>query len=581
MSEIKENSRLIIKNLPAYLDERSLKERLEQYGKVTDCKIMFRGQKNRRFAFAGFMDKKSAIDAKNKLNNSYIDTFKLNVQFSTLKKAKKRENPKNGVNENLKGGIKPEYDPLRLFVKNFPYDISESDLKNIFETYGEVCEVKILVDRSGRSKGLGFIGYQTENSSIKAIANLDNKIIFGRILHVDQCFKRKEVPRFDLEQNKKEMIENEKSSFKKLKKARILEKLNDSTSWNSFFLNPNTIIEKISEKLGIEKKEMFDKDIENPAVLQTTAEHQVIQETREFLKENDVDLKCFDLAPEKTERSLTTILIKNIPYFAVRTKLLNLFSNWGNVTKFLLAPNKSIAIVDFFNNEHAKNAFQMLSNYNYQSTILYLEWAPKNIFNDTSDLLTKKDKIHKSEVTKENEKIMSKTVFVKNLNFETTEEELENFLKEKGMQNIVNVKIVNKDGISRGFGFIEFENNPEAEKMIKTLQKSILNKHVLNLSISLPKTNLKKKKVGTVTYKNVDKLIVRNIAFQANKKELEELLSNLIVFKKVRLPKKVDGSLKGFAFVEFISVEECHKGYESLKNLHFYGRKLAVDFARE
>lgn len=577
MEEITENSRLIIKNLPAYLDERSLKDKLEQYGEVTDCKIMFRGEKNRRFAFAGFMDKKSAITAKKKLNNSYIDTFKLNVQFSTLKKSKPKTEENNKQKKN-----KEEYDSLRLFVKNFPYTITESDLKSIFEKYGEVVEVKILVTRGGRSKGMGFIGYKDGNCSIKAIADLDNKIIFGRILHVDQCFKRKEVPRFDLEEKKKEMIENEKSSFKKLKKSRILEKLNDSTSWNSFFLNPNTIIEKICEKLGIEKKEMFDKEIDNPAVLQTTAEHQVIQETREFLKENDIDLKCFDLAPEKTERSLTTILIKNIPFFAVRTKLLNLFSNWGNVTKFLLAPNKSIAIVDFFNNEHAKNAFEMLSNYNYQSTILYLEWAPKDIFNETSDLLTKKDKIDRTQLQKETEKTMSKTIFVKNLNFQTTEEDLENFLKDKGMKNIVNIKIVNKDGISKGFGFVEFEKNSEAEKMIKTLQKSILNKHVLNLSISKPKVkNPKNKKLKTVTYKNVDKLIVRNIAFQANKKELEELLSNLIVFKKVRLPKKVDGSLKGFAFVEFVGVEECHKGFECLKNLHFYGRKLAVDFARE
>lgn len=50
----KKSSRLIVKNLPPSLDEKSLKYIFEKHGEITDCKIMFKNQKNRRIAFIGF-----------------------------------------------------------------------------------------------------------------------------------------------------------------------------------------------------------------------------------------------------------------------------------------------------------------------------------------------------------------------------------------------------------------------------------------------------------------------------------------------------------------------------------------------
>jgi len=35
------------------------------------------------------------------------------------------------------------------------------------------------------------------------------------------------------------------------------ERLNDTTSWNTLFLNPNTILERMSAKLGLEKSEVL------------------------------------------------------------------------------------------------------------------------------------------------------------------------------------------------------------------------------------------------------------------------------------------------------------------------------------
>ena len=57
------------------------------------------------------------------------------------------------------------------------------------------------------------------------------------------------------------------TSFKKIKKERLFERIHKNESWNISFLNPNTILEKMADKLGLKKKEMLDQDIENPAMI--------------------------------------------------------------------------------------------------------------------------------------------------------------------------------------------------------------------------------------------------------------------------------------------------------------------------
>lgn len=48
-----------------------------------------------------------------------------------------------------------------------------------------------------------------------------------------------------------------------------------------------------------------------------------------------------------------------------------------------------------------------------------------------------------------------------------------------------------------------------------------------------------------------NKLIVRNVAFQASKAEIRDLFSAFGSVKRVRIPKKMGGEHRGFAFVDF------------------------------
>lgn len=54
-----------------------------------------------------------------------------------------------------------------------------------------------------------------------------------------------------------------------------------------------------------------------------------------------------------------------------------------------------------------------------------------------------------------------------------------------------------------------------------------------------------------------NKLAIRNLPFEATAEELKKLVRQYGELKKLRLPKKLDGSLRGFAFAEFINTEEA------------------------
>ena len=47
---------------------------------------------------------------------------------------------------------------MKLFVAGLPYDFDDTDLKEMFELYGEVSSAKVAIDRETRkSRGFGFL----------------------------------------------------------------------------------------------------------------------------------------------------------------------------------------------------------------------------------------------------------------------------------------------------------------------------------------------------------------------------------------------------------------------------------------
>lgn len=87
-----------------------------------------------------------------------------------------------------KGKQSVGFDPTRIFVGGLPQTVQSSQLGGYFSQFGTVTEAKVHMDSdSGRSKGFGYVSFDSESAVEEAIASA------GQGLQIDE--KRVEVKR--------------------------------------------------------------------------------------------------------------------------------------------------------------------------------------------------------------------------------------------------------------------------------------------------------------------------------------------------------------------------------------------------
>jgi RNA recognition motif-containing protein len=76
----------------------------------------------------------------------------------------------------------------KLYVGNFPYETSESDLQTLFEASGTVASINIIRDRAtGQPRGFAFVEMSDTEGARKAITELDQHQYGGRSLTVNEA----------------------------------------------------------------------------------------------------------------------------------------------------------------------------------------------------------------------------------------------------------------------------------------------------------------------------------------------------------------------------------------------------------
>lgn len=75
-----------------------------------------------------------------------------------------------------------------VFVGNMSFQTTESDLRALFEPFGELTRVQVMTDRdTGRSRGFAFVEMTNDEDAAKAIAALNGKEVDGRALNVNEA----------------------------------------------------------------------------------------------------------------------------------------------------------------------------------------------------------------------------------------------------------------------------------------------------------------------------------------------------------------------------------------------------------
>ena len=494
----------------------------------------------------------------------------------------------------------------RLFVRNLPFTTTEEELFETFSQFGTILTVHIPVDDSKRNKGYAFVTFQSKQDAKTAKETMDGEDFQGRLIHILPA--RPSSDQTGDDGTNINMTYKEKQNLARQKEAEASMK-----SWSASFMRGDAVVDNLSDRLGVSKGDVLNvKDgisSGNAAVRLALGETHIIAENIAFFESHGVDISTLERSDadkpnnaQSSKRSNTMILIKNLPYDTSVEDLTRTFHAIGGDTpkRILLPPSKTAALVDYGHATDARRAFRRLSYKKFKHVPLYLEWAPmmnepQNKIQDgkaaaggaqetnvsTNDL-TEADDIGDAGNTQ--------SIFVKNLNFCTTEDALSAAFTKAGfipravkiptkaapMKKQQTLTKSHETRLSMGFGFVEFASQEEAKQAMKALQGILVDGH--SLEVKLSSKNLSEAAPAIKSSKST-KIMIRNVPFEATRSELLKLFGSFGQLKKVRLPKKFDGTHRGFAFCEFLTSKEAQNAMNTLSRTHLYGRHLVLEWA--
>lgn len=476
----------------------------------------------------------------------------------------------------------------RIFIRNLAFICTEEDLESLLGTFGPLSEIHIPIDgMTKKNTGIAFATFMFPEHAVKALNDLDGTVFQGRMIHV--------LPAKAKPETNSESAQNA-SSYKAKKAQKDKASSQHAYNWNTLFIGTDAVAGSIAEKYNISKGEFLGEDEkESTAVRVALGETQIVQETRQFLLENGISLDSF--SQPNSGRSKSVILAKNLPAGATAAELRHIFEPHGDLGRVLLAPAGITAVIEFLEPSNARQAFVKQAYRKFHHKPLFLEWAPTDVFHKSySDFQKEKETLQNTKVVcedeNENRSEEGTTLFIKNLNFDTDEEQLRAHFEKCGILRLCTIskkKSHNKEELlSMGYGFVEYATKAAAQEALKTLQHSQLDSHRLELKVSnhsSKATKINTRKKQEEKKQTSSKILVRNVPFQADRKEIMSLFKTFGELKSIRLPKKFStngqsGAHRGFAFVDFITQQDAKKAFEALcHSTHLYGRRLVLEWA--
>ncbi|CAL1696264.1 unnamed protein product [Somion occarium] len=499
------------------------------------------------------------------------------------------------VNE-TDGRERPPDDPLkatiletsRLFLRNLAFSCTEEELLELFKPFGTISQVHIPLDSSTKSsKGMAYVTFAKPEDALSAYEALDKKSFQGRLLHILPAVNRK---------GKVEVEDvGKKRNLKEDREAKRKATAGKEFNWGMLYMNSDAVVSSIADRMNISKADILNPESDNAAVKLALAETHVIQETKSFLESNGVVLSVL-ATTTRVPRSDSTLLVKNIPYGTTAEQIRELFEPHGELRRVLVPPAGTMAVVEFADEDDGRKAFKAVAYRRMGNSIIYLEKGPVGMFAPVEEspaepvtaTAIKPVTIPDQEAIAQGEEpslASGTTLFVKNLSFSTTSERLTQVFR--NLPSFAFARVQTKPDpkrpggrLSMGYGFVGFKDADAARKALKSMHGYALDGHALVVKFAgrgaEEDTAADAKPKSTTT-----KMIVKNVPFEATKKDIRELFGSHGQLKSVRLPKKFDHRSRGFAFLEFLTRHEAENAYAALKHTHLLGRHLVLEWADE
>lgn len=172
---------IFIKNLDKSIDNKDMYDTFSTFGTILSCKVATDEHGNSKgYGFVHFETEEAATKAIEKVNGMLLSDKKLFVGRFIPRKDREKE-----IGEKAKMFT-------NVYIKNLPDSVDDEKLRDLFEPHGPITSYKVMSDDSGKSRGFGFVAFESPDDAEKACDILNESEVDGKKLYVGRAQKRQE-----------------------------------------------------------------------------------------------------------------------------------------------------------------------------------------------------------------------------------------------------------------------------------------------------------------------------------------------------------------------------------------------------
>ncbi|XP_063989754.1 probable RNA-binding protein 19 [Diachasmimorpha longicaudata] len=425
----------------------------------------------------------------------------------------------------------------RLIVKNLPPSVNDTKLKEIFSEKGIVTDVQLKYTKDGKFRRFGFVGFKTEEQAQAALNFFHKTCIDTARITVELCaglgdaskpkswskYAQDSTAHKNLTKSEEKSQKPEEKPLKKEKPIKqddeiksLLEKHKDDPLFAEFMETHGADGSKIwgndTEKSAIDSQEHQDPsedensedeedssdDLEEKSPKIADKKLSDLEYMESLKKKSDVSTPKSKDCPKSLEQPSTkfyTVKLKGLGYNHKKKHIKQFFNPLK--AKSIRVPQKikGIAYVGFATEKQRNQALNKDKSFLEGKRIFITKYEDdkKSESSGVSSIDGKAEpKWKKQEEALKDEEAIAESgrMFVRNLSYSTTEDDLRKVFEKYGQITEVNLPVDKVTRKLKGFGTVTFMMPEHAAKAYSELDGSILNGRMLHLLPGKSKTSI-------------------------------------------------------------------------------------------
>ncbi|RDX60701.1 RNA-binding protein CP33, chloroplastic [Mucuna pruriens] len=185
VSDSNDAGRLYVGNLPYSITNSQLAELFGEAGTVVSAEIVYDRvtDRSRGFAFVTMGSVEDAKEAIRMFDGSQVGGRTVKVNFPEVPKGGEMLVMGPKIRNNYRGFVDS---PHKIYAGNLGWGLTSQGLREAFAEQPGVLSAKVIYERdSGRSRGFGFVSFETAESAAAALDVMNGVEVQGRALRLN------------------------------------------------------------------------------------------------------------------------------------------------------------------------------------------------------------------------------------------------------------------------------------------------------------------------------------------------------------------------------------------------------------